>query len=421
MTLTLLNDGDLGGLARSKINAGLTLRNNVRILNVLDFGAAGDGLNDDTAAFQNAINAAAPVKGRIIVPQGSYSVGALTIGTEGQRYSCEIVGDSWHGDLGQSNVGGVKLTLKPNTNDHLFTIASTAAPCRFENLYIDGNRANQTGTSSAFHFTDYTTNATKARSGHFYNVRIEFFRTHGINIGLLRNAGTMDRVTILNVGNASVGACVLMGSCNDWRCDRCDFGGAATNGIWITGGGSSVWTACNSFVNTNAGMKIDNTALDNWFIGCSFDTNQQVGANLVGSTQAVATSKYARAFINCRFNQNGLQTDNTYSDIKLTDEFGALFVGNHFLRGTDIGTGGNLPKYHLEIAGTTDNVIWAGNLYQTVAPIGYRTAAISDPSKVKSRIAGRINAADLPTSTTGLVSGDLWVDTASANVVKRVP
>jgi hypothetical protein len=421
MPIAAIANSELGSSVRTKLNSLISLRNNVTLVNVRDFGAVGDGLADDTTPFQNAINAAQPVKGRIMVPQGSYLVGALAVGVEGQRYSCEIVGDSWQGDIGQAAIGATRLLLKAATNNHMFTIASTAAPCRFENLYLDGSRGTQTGPSSAFHFTDYVTDSTKQRSAHFYNIRVESFRTHGINIGLLRNAGTMDRVTILNVGNAGVGACVIMGSCNDWRCDRCDFGGAASNGIWLTGGGSSVWTACNSFVNANAGVRIDNTALDNWFIGCSLDTNQQQGANLVGSTQASATSKYARAFINCRFNQNGLAADNTHSDIKLTDELAAMFVGCHFLRGTDVGTGGNLPKYHLEIAGTTDNVIFAGNLYQTVAPIGYRTAAISDPTKVKSRIAGRVNAADLPTSAAGLVSGDLWVDAASANVVKRVP
>jgi len=389
--------------------------------NVKSYGARGDGVTDDTAAIQAAINDAQPNKGRVFLPIGNYMVGAQTIGVEGQRYTAEIVGESWQGDISQANAGGVKLTLLANTNASMFTVASTAAPARFENLYLDGNRNNQsTGTSNAVTFSDYTTDSTKQRSGHFYNVRIESFRTHGINIGLLRNAGTMDRVVILNVGNGSTGSCVIMGSCNDWRIHRSDFGGAANVGVFITGGGSSVWTDTNFFVNTLAGLKIDSTASDNWFEGCSFDTNQQQGVNLVGSTQNSSTTRYTRSFHNCRFNQNGLQTNNTYSDIKLTDEPAAVFVGNFFIRGTAAATGGNLPKYHLEIAGTTDRVMWVGNSYQAVSPLSYATAAISDPTKVLQLMGGRINAADLPTSSAGLNSGDLWVDGAAANVVKRV-
>jgi hypothetical protein len=386
------------------------------VYNVKAYGAVGDGVTDDTVAIQAAITAAQPTKGKVVFPIGDYQVGALTIGVEGQRYTCELIGATWQGDISQTHAGGVKLTLIAGTNATMFTVASTAAPCRFENLYLNGAKASQSGTSSAVHFVDYTTDSTKARSGHFYNMRIESFLTHGIHIGLLRNAGTMDRVTIL----ACTGNGIVMGSCNDWRCDRIDVGGCGTNGIYLTGGGSSVWTACNSFTNTNSGVRIDNTALDNWFLGCSFDTNQQHGANIIGSTQASSTSRHARAFVNCRFNQNSLQTNNTYSDIKLTDEPFASFVGCHFLAGTAAATGGNYPKYHLEIAGTTANVIWIGNLYRTTSPVGYATSPISTPAAVLTKLSGYINAADLPTSSAGLASGDLWVDTGASNVIKRV-
>ncbi len=45
------------------------------VVNVFDYGAAGDGVHDDTAAIQNAINAA-PVGGGVFLPQGMYLVSA---------------------------------------------------------------------------------------------------------------------------------------------------------------------------------------------------------------------------------------------------------------------------------------------------------------------------------------------------------
>jgi hypothetical protein len=65
-------------------------------------------------------------------------------------------------------------------------------------------------------------------------------------------------------------------------------------------------------------------------------------------------------------------------------------------------------------------VIWIGNLYRTTSPVGYATSPISTPAAVLTKLSGYINAADLPTSSAGLASGDLWVDTGASNVIKRV-
>jgi len=48
-------------------------------LNVLDFGARGNGIADDTAAFQKAVDQAAHQNGaQIIIPMGTYMVGTIT-------------------------------------------------------------------------------------------------------------------------------------------------------------------------------------------------------------------------------------------------------------------------------------------------------------------------------------------------------
>lgn len=64
----------LGSVARAQA------RPSRREFNVRDFGAAGDGTTLDTAAVQRAIDAAAAVGGRVIVPGGrSYLVGTLEL------------------------------------------------------------------------------------------------------------------------------------------------------------------------------------------------------------------------------------------------------------------------------------------------------------------------------------------------------
>ncbi|WP_233840380.1 right-handed parallel beta-helix repeat-containing protein [Dyella sp. 2HG41-7] len=48
------------------------------VLNVKNFGAMGNGVTDDTAAFQAAVNALPSTGGTIVVPTGNYMINALT-------------------------------------------------------------------------------------------------------------------------------------------------------------------------------------------------------------------------------------------------------------------------------------------------------------------------------------------------------
>jgi polygalacturonase len=48
----------------------------LRQISVTDYGARGDGANDDTAAVQAAINAAAAMGGSCLIPAGTYLLSA---------------------------------------------------------------------------------------------------------------------------------------------------------------------------------------------------------------------------------------------------------------------------------------------------------------------------------------------------------
>ena len=96
------------------------------------YGATGDGTTNDTAAIQAAIDAAELVAGTVFFPVGTYSVGALTLNSDGVN----LVGASW----------GSIIKLRASTNNHLITV-DNASRCGVHNLKLDGNKANNTAGS----------------------------------------------------------------------------------------------------------------------------------------------------------------------------------------------------------------------------------------------------------------------------------
>jgi hypothetical protein len=79
MALALVGNGDLGSVARSKINSAITQLNSdplgSGVLNVRAYGALGDGVTDDTTAFASAWAAAALLSRSVIyIPAGLYVI-----------------------------------------------------------------------------------------------------------------------------------------------------------------------------------------------------------------------------------------------------------------------------------------------------------------------------------------------------------
>ena len=364
------------------------------ILNVEDFRLSSDPVGDDTGPVQRACDAVKETLGAIRFNAQTYNIGKVTVGTEGQRYVCAFLGAGWNGDISYNSTGGTKLHLITGTNDNMIVVPSTAPPFLIENIKLEGNSAGTSGTSWGIYMTDYTTDAVKARGTLAQNVWISDFETGGIYAGTLRNAGVLDHVTVLGGSTAAI----VLGSNNDWRFFAVDAGASDGPALHCTGCGSFTSTASNYFTSLN-GVKMDATATDVTFLGGSIDTNDRDGAVLVGSTAFAASSLWTRSFVGVRFEQNGLDANNTYSDLKLVGETSAQIIGSQFTRGSDAATGGNLPQYHINIDGTSADVRVSGNRYQDAAPLSYSTAFSNNTDKLIS--------SDVPFNVTagGSVSG----------------
>jgi hypothetical protein len=127
----IINSGNANDISYTLTAAGATLQSVQtkleQYISVKDFGAVGDGVTDDTAAVQAAIDSGEP----IVFPAGSYACGPLTQSTNFQRFYAD---------------GFVKI--QKNANGVLFT--STGNYVQFEGIQFigtgfTGDNVNLTG------------------------------------------------------------------------------------------------------------------------------------------------------------------------------------------------------------------------------------------------------------------------------------
>jgi hypothetical protein len=122
------------------------------INNVKDFGAVGDGVADDRAHIQAAIDdAVANGKGGIFFPAGTYRVS--NPGVPGVHWSLDLDNVQDFMVVGEGPGSVVKLAdTTARTGDwHVFILRDTCRRVVFKDLAIDGNRTGLTGPDEQSH------------------------------------------------------------------------------------------------------------------------------------------------------------------------------------------------------------------------------------------------------------------------------
>ena len=172
------------------------------VVNVFDYGAVGNGIADDTAAAQAAVDAIKDTGGTVYFPKGKYLLNGTTsadtsgsitkngisigwkdaAGFYGSKYGIKLVGDSEGGSYllaGSSNMALVRISR---------------GHCIVENLSFEG------GLTSNATYSSYPTPPSPVLSG-----------TVGVLIGPENLAGVIDQITISynTVKNCTINWCDL--------------------------------------------------------------------------------------------------------------------------------------------------------------------------------------------------------------------
>jgi len=168
-----------------------------------EFGATGDGVTDDSAAFQAALNAAAAAGGGMVyVPAGKYSIGTPLTYSAGNNLT--IVGDG----MSIASRGGSAIHTKPASTTTGWTWLSVSGPAYFRmadlSILTDAN-------ANSFADRYVAVSLTGVSESRFWNVHTATgAATNRVNIG------------------------IVLSNCISAFLDSCDIR-AYVNGLYVTG------------------------------------------------------------------------------------------------------------------------------------------------------------------------------------------
>src|SRR3990167_6649219 len=178
---------------------------------VKEYGATGDGVTDDTAAIQAALDSAAGTptvnqltRHSVFIPVGSYRFTQLVIKN---GVALRGVSPGGYGSVDSGGQYGTELRQIAGTNTSGIVFVGNASsgtqyvsPIEISNLFLMGDPTASAGSGIDF-ITTGSTVCTISEQVHIFNVMIRGWKDHGINcqagglplhirdVGLLNNGG----------------------------------------------------------------------------------------------------------------------------------------------------------------------------------------------------------------------------------------
>lgn len=277
-------------------------------VNVLDFGAVGDGVANDTAAIQAAINQAAITGQSVFVPAGRYSITQLTLPQ--QQGGIEIFGEAYNSPYNfQTNVyrGSVLISTVSSGN-----IISCDGGAFYSNRGIRIRDLNiKVSTSGYAIWLNGSPECTEISNCSVYNAN----PSGGSGIGLVNCwlGALLKQCIIHNAVNGSFNSKGILLS-NDIKAgsvivDGCDVNGFYQN-LYVGDQIYAVSVRSSSFENGTWGAWIDGSNSSVYMQSCHFEFNQANGVNLLKSN--------ATSIDKCSFYSNSTSPVDVAAEIRVS-------------------------------------------------------------------------------------------------------
>jgi len=331
------------------------------VFSVKDFGAVGNGVADDTAKIQAAINAASPTNSEVYFPAGRYKALGLAISPVRASMGILTGNVSLRGDgasrswlVRPLNVAGDILTCYPIDANNTTGTGCIPSQTKISAIGFESDNTSTSGTS--LNFPDGPAAGVGSSTGYSYGPWLEDVVFHGspdygIYIGACRNWSYLHKV--VSFGTMKEGVWFNGGN-GDHALVQCSFGGPAQPNhaaARFSNVFSGKIVACDFHQGKNwPNVYVEGTSTYLGFHECVFNGAGQHGIVLVGG----GTGADLPIILNsCMFEKNSQDTDGGYPNILIQNRSGVVIQACKFLPAVS-----PKPNYHVFFGGTAYDAVF---------------------------------------------------------------
>ena len=209
-----------------------TLKGVVDVINVKDFGAVGDGVTDDTAAIQSALDAVPLSGGTLYIPSGTYAFTGLTI-TKSYLTICGAGRDD--DNIAQRGTTSLKYT----GSDVAIAIAGTETISNliFRDFDLQCDSTAAANATAGLQFLPGISGVATCNRSQFERVSIRGF-TKNDAIGIDHQGGVSNTFTDCYIHDNYIGFSISRWSTTVLKLVRCLVRGNNSYGVQILDGNS---------------------------------------------------------------------------------------------------------------------------------------------------------------------------------------